>query len=331
MQRSELILFLQNHRLGNLDTEAVRQERNPESVLIGGLPVFLFNLSFDIHDSPVDESISISQVPYGTEIPLHMHNYIEMMFVYRGRCDVTVGGMERMLMAGDLLIIDKETPHAVKQTTQDDYVVNIILKQDFLSPAFLGRLSGQSIISRFMVESLISSRRHNHYLLFASAGVERIAEMVENMMCEFFERDLLSGELIDSYLLVLFSLLIRCTPLQEERAIRQPGSHTCSIIEFMQYIEANYEHCTLPEMGQAFGFHPNYLSSLLKKGTGRSFKQLLQLQRLSQASLFLTSSDLPVPDIAEQVGYSSLTFFYKKFKEIYKVTPSEYREANKRF
>ncbi|NYE06546.1 YesN/AraC family two-component response regulator [Bacillus niacini] len=81
-------------------------------------------------------------------------------------------------------------------------------------------------------------------------------------------------------------------------------------------------------MGQTFGFNPNYLSTLLKKGTGKSFKELLQIQRLNQAALFLSNSDLPIPEIAEEVGYSSVTFFYKKFRELYHDTPYSYREKN---
>ncbi|WP_129730106.1 helix-turn-helix domain-containing protein [Ectobacillus funiculus] len=44
------------------------------------------------------------------------------------------------------------------------------------------------------------------------------------------------------------------------------------------------------------------------------------------AALYLSNSELPIPDIAEEVGYSSLSFFYKKFNEIFFQTPKEYRD-----
>lgn len=37
---------------------------------------------------------------------------------------------------------------------------------------------------------------------------------------------------------------------------------------------------------------------------------------------------MPIPEIAEEVGYSSVSFFYKKFNEIYQQTPKEYRDSN---
>ncbi|XOJ03132.1 helix-turn-helix domain-containing protein [Paenibacillus polymyxa] len=74
-------------------------------------------------------------------------------------------------------------------------------------------------------------------------------------------------------------------------------------------------------MASLFGFHPNYLSSLLKKGTGKSFKQLLQLQRISQAALFLSNSSLSIPEISEKVGYSSITFSRNLPGEICRLHP----------
>jgi YesN/AraC family two-component response regulator len=82
-------------------------------------------------------------------------------------------------------------------------------------------------------------------------------------------------------------------------------------------------------MGQSFGFNPSYLSTLLKKGTGKAFKELLQIQRLNQAALYLSNTDLPIPEIAQEVGYSSVTFFYKKFKELFNETPHCYKEKHK--
>jgi AraC-like DNA-binding protein len=83
-------------------------------------------------------------------------------------------------------------------------------------------------------------------------------------------------------------------------------------------------------LADKFKYHPNYISAVLKKATGKSFVDLLQIQRLNKAALYLANSDSPIPEIAEEVGYSSVSFFYKKFNEIFLQTPKEYREnANK--
>jgi AraC family transcriptional regulator, melibiose operon regulatory protein len=326
MQRIELENYLDSLKFG-IDEEKVLKEYKPTFKEVDGEQVYLFNKGFDITDLPIDENISISQQPYESDIPLHMHDYIEMMFVYRGRCSVTVKGKKIDLNKGELILINKETPHNVAATTHQDIVINMILKQDYLSPSFLSRFSQKSIISQFMIESLVSNRKQNHYLIFEPGKHTNVLEIMENIMCEFFDRDFCSGEIIDSYLIVLFSTLIRFRNNVSRHELLNKNENV-SLLDFLRYIEDNYKNCSLVKMGQAFGFNPSYLSTLLKKGTGKSFKELLQIQRLNQAAMFLSNSDLPIPEIAEEVGYSSVTFFYKKFKELYHDTPFSYREKH---
>jgi AraC family transcriptional regulator, melibiose operon regulatory protein len=328
MNRTELGSYLDMFHLGPIDQEKVIRDYNPPTVVVDGEPIYQFNRAFDITDVPIDENISISQQPYDSVIPLHMHSYIEMMFVYRGTCTVTIKGKKNKLNIGELIFINKEVPHSVAATTEQDIVINMILKQDYLSPSFLRRLSQKSIISQFMIESLVSHRKQNQFLIFRPEEHSKVTEIMENIMCEFFDRDFCSSEIIDSYLIVLFSTLIRYNNnLTRYETVN--NNKNVPLLDFLKYIEDNYRECSLVKMGQMFGFNPSYLSTLLKKGTGKSFKELLQIQRLNQAALFLSNSDLPIPEIAEEVGYSSVTFFYKKFKELFKDTPHSYKEKNK--
>jgi AraC family transcriptional regulator, melibiose operon regulatory protein len=327
MERIELESFLSFINFG-VDEEKVLKEYSPSIKDVDGDQVFLFNKGFDITDSPIDENISISQQPYDSVIPLHMHDYIEIMFVYRGTCEVTIKGKKINLNKGNLILINKEIPHSVAAITKQDIVINIILKQDYLSPSFLRRLTQKSIISQFMIESIVSHRNQNQFLIFRPEDRTKVMEIMENIMCEFFDRDFCSDEIIDSYLIVLFSTLIR----NNNNVTRYEAVNNHNIVpllDFLKYIEDNYRDCSLVKMGQTFGFNPNYLSTLLKKGTGKSFKELLQIQRLNQAALYLSNSELAIPEIAQEVGYSSLTFFYKKFKELFNETPHRYKEKHK--
>lgn len=46
-----------------------------------------------------------------------------------------------------------------------------------------------------------------------------------------------------------------------------------------------------------------------------------------KAAELLTSTDLPVSEVAISCGFSNKTHFYKNFKNIYGITPSIYRES----
>lgn len=51
--------------------------------------------------------------------------------------------------------------------------------------------------------------------------------------------------------------------------------------------------------------------------------------RLFQASQMLITSKESVSDICYQTGFNSTSYFSKKFKEQYRMSPKEYRAQNK--
>ena len=45
--------------------------------------------------------------------------------------------------------------------------------------------------------------------------------------------------------------------------------------------------------------------------------------------MFLVETELPVEQIAANIGYENLSYFYRQFKAHYGVTPSRYRAEHK--
>ncbi|MCM3413650.1 AraC family transcriptional regulator [Metabacillus litoralis] len=327
MIEMELTEFLMDRQFTKR-REEIEELIPAKTILIDGKEVYLYNYTIDaMKNTFIEDSIVITQQPFSSEIPVHVHEFIELTYVFKGKCNTVINNKIIPLTEGTLVMIDKNTPHTVEATSKDDIVLSITLKKDYLSPSFLSRLSSSSIISIFLVDLLMESRESNRYLLFNSGKKEKIIEVVNNIVWEYFHKRIYSDEIINSYLVILFSELIREDEISQ-RHTHIPNSNNYTLIDFLQYIEENYQDCTLTSMAKHFNFHPNYLSNLLKKGTGKSFKDLLQLQKISKAGLMLLNSNLPIPEIADEVGYSSVTFFYKKFKQIFDMTPSDYRKQH---
>ena len=66
----------------------------------------------------------------------------------------------------------------------------------------------------------------------------------------------------------------------------------------------------------------------LKALTNHSTTEFVRVQRLKRASQLLTDSDATISDICYLVGFNSLSYFTKCFKEQYGVTPSDYALAH---
>lgn len=330
MNRSELQTFLIANNLREaLDWDQIKSTYPPSSIEMNGQTVYLFDLSFDMTNMPIEDSIVISQAIPNSYVPMHIHDYIEMIYVQQGRCVIAMQNGEIRINEGGIILIDKQTPHTLMETSGSDIVIEIKLKKDYLSSGFLSRFKKKSTISQFLIDSLIDARRMNNYLHFPFEHRSNVMEIMWNIIFEYFDRDFCSSDMIDSYLFILFTEMIRNTNSKTSIQAGNMSQKDAVVIDFLRFIEDHYRDCSLAEMSVRFTFHPNYISALLKKATGKSFMELLQSERLNKATIYLSNSDLSIPEIADEVGYSSVSFFHKKFKEAFSLTPNEYRESRR--
>lgn len=94
----------------------------------------------------------------------------------------------------------------------------------------------------------------------------------------------------------------------------------------LDYIEHNYlKNLTTKTMAEQFAISPNYFSSLFSKNNGTTFTQYLLELRIRKAASLLEDADAPIDQIAESVGFNDTRYFYRIFKRIMAMTPSEYR------
>ena len=325
-------VLLAKNNLQPPDWKVIKEAYNPKQIdEVNGEPVYEFNMIFNLDSNinPIEDNIFISLRPPNVHVPMHIHQYIELIYVYKGNCHVVLRNNEIHISEGGIIMIDKNTPHTVKETSEKDIIIEIKLKHDYLSSGFIGRFNNKSIISKFLIDSIIDSRRANNFLYFPFEEQSNIVGIMEQIMGEYFEKDAFTTEIIDAYFFIMFTELIRQTN-RSTNVLTETLKKEDNIFDFLKYIEDHYKDCSLSKMAEKFKYHPNYISAVLKKATGKSFVDLLQIQRLNKAAAYLANSDSPIPEIAEEVGYSSLSFFYKKFNEIFLQTPKEYREnANK--
>ena len=97
-----------------------------------------------------------------------------------------------------------------------------------------------------------------------------------------------------------------------------------------EYILGNIDDdLSVDKLAKQFHFHPDYLSRAFKKQTGKNILEFVSEYRLSLAAQLLRDTDIPLVIVAERVGYKNYSYFIKKFREQYEVSPRQFRSANK--
>ncbi len=83
------------------------------------------------------------------------------------------------------------------------------------------------------------------------------------------------------------------------------------------------------EIGAIFGYHPFYVSKLLKDRKGMTLRQYIIAYRLKAAKRMLELTDKSAAEIAEECGFTDASYFAKTFKGAFGETPKEYRNRFK--
>lgn len=262
-----------------------------------------------------------------TYIPEHIHTVIEFLYVYAGRCTQVIDGHRLEMGTGDICLLDTNVPHSVEYLNEGDIVITLEMRREYLTQGFLQRLGNSGIITDFLVGALSTESEHDQYLLFQKGEEDAIRPILQNILCEYFDPALCSDQMMDAYVILLYCELLR---QYRNRAFAPNVEKRWRIVDILEYIEQDYLTVTLESTVRRFGFHPNYLSAYIKRETGHTFKELVISQRMYQACFYLSTTDLPVLEIANKVGYENLGFFYQKFQELYDMTPALYRELRNR-
>ena len=101
-----------------------------------------------------------------------------------------------------------------------------------------------------------------------------------------------------------------------------------TILGVLQYVEANYPTASLQSVAQILHSDVSWLSREIRRRTGRTFTELVQERRLSQAAWLLKNTRQRVSDIALSVGYENISYFHRIFAKRYGVSPKKYRDMD---
>ncbi len=83
------------------------------------------------------------------------------------------------------------------------------------------------------------------------------------------------------------------------------------------------------EIGAIFGYHPFYISKVLKDRKGTTLRQYIIAYRLKLAKRLLAESAKSINEVAEECGFNDPSYFTKTFRGAFGMTPKDYRNLTK--
>ncbi len=121
-------------------------------------------------------------------------------------------------------------------------------------------------------------------------------------------------------ILVLFSRFV-------ERAIPRVWTHDKRLAEALKYIHNNiYDTISVDTLASVACVTTSHFIRLFVKAIGMSPLQYINRKKIDRAELLLITEEIPIKEIAYNLGYSDNSYFIRLFKKITGITPMVYRK-----
>ncbi len=256
--------------------------------------------------------------------PKHTHNYVEVIYMCKGKTGHVINGEEVILREGELLFLNQNATQEIMPAEAEDIAVNFIILPEFFDQSLLMIGDEENLIRDFIIGCIKGEEEKVSYLHFKVKDVLPIQNLIENLIWTIMNSQQNKRQINQNTMGLLILHLMNHT---DKVTVGKNQRDQEVILSVYRYVEEQYKDGKLSELAKELHYDLYSLSRMIKKITGKTYTELVQNKRLGQAAYLLNNTTLTVADVGLAVGYDNLSYFHRIFKEKYKVSPKKYRDS----
>lgn len=278
----------------------------------------------------IREIVTVHYFEYQSDFsfPGESHDFWEFLCVDKGELSVTAGDRTLPLQRGDIIFHEPGEFHSLSANMQ---IAPNLVVISFLctSPAmdfFRGKLLSIDTEERGMLAQIIAAARETFH-----------GRLDDPCQTELFKNEQIpvgSEQLISLYLeLFLLHLLRRYsdparTLVNGDSGIRQKRDEIYHrVISYMSdHID---QHLTIDKVCRDTLTSKSQIQSLIHRKHGCGIIELFNQMKIMEAKQLIRDNHLNFTEISEKLGYTSVHYFSRQFKQVTGMTPSEYSSSIK--
>ncbi len=252
--------------------------------------------------------------------PEHTHDYIEVIYMCKGKTEHIINSERLILNEGELLFLSQTAKQEILPASDTDIAVNFIILPEFFDKTLMMLQNEETPLKKFITDCLKNPQSNIPYLHFKVADVLPVQNLIENLVWTLLN----SVSNVRSINQTTMGLLILQLANYTDR-LNFVNQEEELLINTLRYIDEHYKNGTLSELADSLHYDFAWLSREIKRKSGKTYTQLLQEKRMAQAGYLLKNTDLNINEIALQTGYENISYFHRLFYKSYGKTPREYR------
>lgn len=254
---------------------------------------------------------------YGDDV-VHSHQFYEIFYILEGSISHTLNGESQMLHAGDMVFLNQTDIHYFNREEGNTCKHrDIIIYTDFFDS-----------ICTFMGDNFKEAYQANALPKVLSLSLEQMENYEHRITNAILTSSMNSEYRMASTRALCVSLL---NHLVENQIRHNDSYYPMWFRELLGRFHMNdFLKVGLDDILKPFHFNKSYLCRRFRQYTGYTMTEYLNQIRLQQAAFQLQYTDNTILSICNNVGFSSVSYFNKLFKQTYGVTPKSFRKNRKK-
>ena len=239
----------------------------------------------------------------------HTHNHTELFFIVSGQGQFLIQDQVFPVDVNNLVIINPNVLHTEASLNAQplEYIV-------------LG-ISG--------IELATSENSNGQFCILDHFESVEISSCLRNILREMELKNTGYEDICQAYMEILIIRLMRNTAMtvQEEPSAVSSNRQCASVKRF---IDLHFkEPLTLEQLAEEAHMSKYYLSHAFKREYGVSPINYMISRRIDESKYLLAETDLSMSQIAQVLGFSSLSYFSQVFRKSQQISPKEFRQSSK--
>ncbi len=254
----------------------------------------------------------------------HFHNQVEILYGISGKCNVYVNEKSFVLSKGDLIFINPGEVHQITAYEPSSYAV-------FMFYTDILYTSSSDFFEIMYTLPIIMD--HPAWQRFFSKEIIEKTFIPESMLdaCREFKDKNHGFELavkVHIYKVFLWIMRYYHSNNPDATEINRVSADDLSRLQIIfDYVEKNYQYeIGIEDAAKLCNLSYNYFSKFFKTVTSKNFTDYLAQVRIKAAEKLLTTTKQSITEIAQNVGFSTSSYFISQFKKQNNITPSNYRK-----
>ena len=239
----------------------------------------------------------------------HTHNHLELFYIVGGKGQFLIQDQLYPVNSNNLVIINPNVTHT-----------EVSLNAQPLEYIVLG-IEG--------IELATSESSNGQFNILDHFESVDISSCLRNILREMEQKNTGYEDVCQAYMEILIIRLMRNTALAvptEPQVVS--GNRQCAAVK--RYIDLHFkESLTLDQLAEDAHMNKYYLSHAFKRVYGTSPINYMITKRIEESKYLLAETDLSMSQIAQLLGFSSLSYFSQVFRRTQSVSPMEYRQNAK--